>query len=89
MTPAFLIAAVMVVMMAIYSVIHRLFPSWGTVLTNAVAGLAMLVDYAQLLPWGTVLDAHQAALVGFAIAAANGLMRLKGPKASVGQGEKS
>jgi hypothetical protein len=82
-----LIATFFVAMLAVYELIHNFLPSWGTVLTNVIAGATMLIDYARLLPWGTVLDAHQAALIGFAIAAANGVIRFRGEKNPVGSGQ--
>lgn len=85
MVAVMIILGVSLTMWAVYEMIHRLFPSWGTVSVNVLTGLAMLADYAAFLPWGTVLDAKQAALVGFAIAAANGVIRLRGRgKAPVG-----
>lgn len=82
--PVAVIILTMIAMLAVYSVIHWLLPTWGTVLTNMLAGAALLLDYLTLLPWGTVLDVKEAALVSFAITAANGIMRLRGAKAPVG-----
>jgi hypothetical protein len=86
MVTVIFIAVAMVAMLGLYELIHYFFPSWGTVLTNAVAIVAMVLDYAAFLPWGTVLDPHQAALIGFAIAAANGIIRFRGEKNPVGSG---
>lgn len=81
-----IIVLTMIAMLGVYSLIHWLLPTWGTLLTNLLAGAAVLLDYLTLLPWGTVLDSNHAALVIFAITAANGVIRLNGAKAPVGSG---
>lgn len=87
MAAAMIIVSTLLVLWLLYEFIHRLLPSWGTLLTNVIAAGAMMLDYLALLPWGTVMDAKQAALIAFAIAAANGIMRMRGAKASVGSGK--
>ena len=70
-----------------YMALPSMFPSWGTVLTNAVAGLGMLADFINALPWGSVLDSKESAVVLFGVAAlANIAMRIKGAKNKVGAG---
>ena len=70
-----------------YMALHSMFPSWGTVLTNAVAGLGMLADFINALPWGSVLDSKESAVVLFCGAAlANIAMRIKGARNKVGAG---
>lgn len=86
MEPAFIVVAVMLAMLAVYAVAHRVFPSWGTVIANVVAGVGCILEYLNMLPWTSVLDADRAAMVGFAITAANMLIRLNGPKSPVGGG---
>jgi len=83
---ALLVAAIMI---GAYMAIHKLFPSWGTVGTNALGGVLVVaqqgLDVAQSLPWGTVLAQAQAAAVAFGILAANGIMRIiNGSKKPVG-----
>ena len=82
-----LIFAAAVAMYVAYMALHSMFPSWGTVLTNAVAGLGMLADFINALPWGSVLDPKESAVVLFCGAAlANIAMRIKGAKNKVGAG---
>jgi hypothetical protein len=82
-----LIASTAAAMYVAYMALHAAFPSWGTVLTNAAAGLGMLADFINALPWGSVLDSKETGVVLFAGAAlANIAMRLSGNKAKVGAG---
>jgi len=82
-----LIFAAAVAMYVAYMALHAAFPSWGTVLANAVAGLGMLADFINALPWGSVLDSKESAVVLFCGATlANVAMRLNGSKAKVGAG---
>ena len=88
LTFVFVTVAALVTMLAVYFTAHRLFPSWGTIITNAFAALAMLLDVAGALPWGTILDAKTAAAIGFAMAVGNGIMRtVGGGKSPVGSGK--
>ena len=86
LTFAFVAVVTFAVMLAIYFVAHALMPSWGTVITNAVTGIAVVLDIANALPWGTILDAKEAAAVAFAITAGNAVIRNLGPKKPVGSG---
>ncbi len=90
-TLMFVIAAI-VMIVALYIVIHYYFPTWGTVVSNMVAAVAVglqglmgFLGVADQLPWNTVLSADNSAKVLFALAMANVLMRLNGPKLPVGQ----
>ena len=78
--------AVTVIMVAAYLIIHKFAPSWGTLGTNGLGGLILLLqqglDLAASLPWGSVLEQAQAAAVMFGVMAANGIMRLINPKKS-------
>lgn len=92
MINALVFSAVAIVMIvALYIFIHHYFPTWGTVVSNAIAGVAVafqglmsFIGVADSLPWGTVLSAENSAKVLFALAMANILMRLNGPKLPVG-----
>jgi hypothetical protein len=86
----FVIVAI-VMFVALYLVIHKYFPTWGTVISNAITGLAVafqglmgFLGMADQLPWNTVLSAENSAKILFALAMANILMRLNGPKQPVG-----
>jgi hypothetical protein len=75
-----IIVGAMLAMLAVYEGVRLYFPRAGTLAANGAAAFAFVVDYVAILPWGTVLPADKAALIGFAIAAANGIIRLRGPK---------
>lgn len=74
----------MAAFLAAYTVIRWFVPSWGTVITNAVAGLAVLLDGLNAMSWGTVLPPDKAALVAFAFTGANIVIRCLGAKPAVG-----
>ena len=79
------IAIAAIVFFAVYKAIHYFLPSWGTVLVNALAAIGMVTDFAMQLPWGSVLDSKEAAVITFAGAAlGNILARLNGKKPAVG-----
>jgi hypothetical protein len=79
------IAFAAIAFFAVYKAIHYFLPTWGTVLVNIVATLGFLVDFAATLPWGSVLDSREAALITFAGATmGNILARLNGKKPTVG-----
>lgn len=88
MTIALSIAAVALGLYVAYLLIHKMVPSWGTVLTNVGTGLAIFADFINALPWGSVLESKESAFVLFAGSAlANVAMRLSGGgKAKVGAG---
>lgn len=92
----FLVIALTVIagMLLLRFVLHYYFPSWGTVLANAIAGLGLfssemlgfimsLLSDAQSLPWSSILEQAQAQAVTFGILVANMIMRKIGPKAKV------
>jgi hypothetical protein len=81
---ALIFLASLFVIVGLYFIIHRFFPSFGTLAANAIVGLAALLDLAGGLPWDTVLEPKQSAMVLFAITVGNMLMRLNGPKLAVG-----
>lgn len=93
-------AAVLLAMLVTYKVMHHFLPTWGTVLTNGLAGLMALISavsdslpalaaVAEGLPWATVISDQQAlSAVMFAITAANGVIRAMGPKYQVGSNVK-
>ena len=92
MISALLFVIVAIVMIsALYIVVHKFYPTFGTVATNAIAGIAVafqalmsFLGVADQLPWNSVLSAENSAKVLFALAMANILMRLNGPKPRVG-----
>ncbi len=87
LTTVLLIAAAAIAFYAVYRGLHWAFPSWGTVLANALATLGMIGDFAMQLPWGSVLDSKEAAVIAFTGATiGNVLARLNGQKAAVGSG---
>lgn len=87
LTTVLLIAAAAIAFYALYRGLHWAFPSWGTVLTNTLLALGMLVDFSSQLPWGTVLGTQEAAVISFTGAVlGNVLARLNGSKAPVGSG---
>ena len=86
----FVIIAI-VMFLALYLVIHKYAPSWGTVISNGITGLAIafqgfmsFIGMADQLPFNTILSAENSAKVLFSLAVANILMRLNGPKQAVG-----
>jgi hypothetical protein len=82
---ALLIATAAICFYAGYRLLHWLAPSWGTVLANVLASVGMLVDFSAQLPWGSILDSKEAAIVAFTGAAiGNILARLNGKKSAVG-----
>ena len=87
LTTVLLIAAAAIAFYALYRALHWAFPSLGTVLANTLAALGMLVDFSMQLPWGSVLDSKEAAVIAFTGATiGNVLARLNGSKAPVGSG---
>lgn len=87
LTTVLLIAAVAIAFYGVYFTLHKLFPSLGTVLVNVLAVVAMVTDFAMQLPWTTVLDSKEAALITFSgVAIGNILARLTGRKFTVGSG---
>jgi hypothetical protein len=82
---AFLIVAIAIGFYVLYRALHWAFPSWGTVMTNVLSALAMLIDFSAQIPWGTIVDSKEAAVIAFVGAVlGNVLARLNGPKAPVG-----
>jgi len=84
-----IVATVMFV--ALYLVIHKYAPSWGTVISNSITAIAVafqglmgFLGMADQLPWNSILSAENSAKVLFSLAVANILMRLNGPKQAVG-----
>lgn len=82
---ALFIALAAIAFFGVYKAIHYILPSWGTVLVNGLAAIGMVTDFAMQLPWGSVLDTKEAAVITFTGAAlGNILARLNGKKPPVG-----
>ena len=79
------IAVAAIAFFAAYKAIHHFLPSWGTVMVNTLAAIGMVTDFAMQLPWGSVLDSKEAAVIAFTGAAIGNIMaRLNGKKPAVG-----
>lgn len=87
----------LMLLIALYFIIDHYFPTYGTVITNFLAGLPFglgqlldalkeFVDGAQVLPWDKILQPKQVGAILFAVAAANMFFRMRGPKKAVGSG---
>ena len=74
----------LVVILGVYFAAHRLLPTWGTIITNALAALALVLDVAGALPWGSLLEQKTTAAIMFALAVGNAIMRTVGVKHPVG-----
>lgn len=88
---------VLMILVALYFIIDHFYPTYGTIITNALTALPFgigqildsfkeFVDGAQVLPWDKILQPKQVGAILFAVALANMFFRLRGPKKAVGSG---
>lgn len=86
----FLFVAVLLTaaLLTIYFMVHSYFPTFGTLAMNFITTLPAVMmpflDGLSSLPWAQILTPKLVGAVLFAIAAANFLARLNGPKKPVG-----
>ena len=59
----------------IYGLVHRMNPNLGRIIASLSMGLYSILDISGSLPWASVLDGTKAALVGFAIALGNAVLK--------------
>jgi hypothetical protein len=86
LTPIIWLIVTVAALYAVYRLVHRFFPSWGTVITNGLAAVAALFDALGTLPWDVVAGQKEQGMMLMGAAIANMLIRLNGPKAPVGAG---
>jgi hypothetical protein len=81
-------ALVLIIMLVIYFLVKRFWPTYGTIVANLVVSIPVfageILDAIGSLPWATVIEAKTAAAVLFAVAVGNKIIRLLGAKKAVG-----
>jgi hypothetical protein len=84
----FVMLMLLALLLVVYVAIHKYFPTFGTVVMNVLAALPAFVmpflDGLGGLPWSQILQPDHVGAVMFALAFANFIVRLNGPKKTVG-----